>query len=119
MGRDGGVRESEENQERQERRQEGPEGLAERSECRAEEACQGPGGGLRTSLRLRWERIRLQCGRPGSDPWVGKNHERRERLPTPAFWPGEFQGLHSLQGCRESDTRLTTFTFPLSMPLLG
>ena len=37
----------------------------------------------------------LQCGRPGFDPWVGKISWRRERLPTPVFWPGEFHGLHS------------------------
>ena len=35
-------------------------------------------------------RICLQCGRPGFDPWVGKIPWRRERLPTPVFWPGEF-----------------------------
>ena len=27
--------------------------------------------------------------------WVGKIPWRRERLPTPVFWPGEFQGLYS------------------------
>ena len=26
-----------------------------------------------------------------------------ERLPTPVFWPGEFHGLYSLGGCKESD----------------
>ena len=31
-------------------------------------------------------------------PW------RRERLPTPVYWPGEFHGLYSLRGRRESDT---------------
>ena len=31
-------------------------------------------------------------------PW------RRARLPTPVFWPGEFQGLYSPWGCEESDT---------------
>ena len=30
-------------------------------------------------------------------PW------RRERLPTPGFWPGEFHGLCSPWGCKESD----------------
>ena len=29
------------------------------------------------------------------DPW------RRERLPTPGFWPGEFHGLYSPWGCKE------------------
>ena len=30
-------------------------------------------------------------------PW------RRERLPTPVFWPGEFHGLYSPWGRKESD----------------
>ena len=51
----------------------------------------------------RW-RIRLQCRRPGFDPWVGKIPWRRERLPTPVFWPGEFHGQYSPRGHKESDT---------------
>ena len=31
-------------------------------------------------------------------PW------RREWLPTPVFWPGEFHGLYSPWGLKESDT---------------
>ena len=31
------------------------------------------------------------------DPW------RRERLPTPVFWPGEFRGLYSPWGHKELD----------------
>ena len=27
----------------------------------------------------------------------------RERQPTPIFWPGEFHGLYSPRGCKESD----------------
>ena len=45
--------------------------------------------------------------------WVGKIYWRRERLPTPVFWPGEFCGLYSLWGCKESDT---TEQPALSMP---
>ena len=37
-------------------------------------------------------------------PWVGKIPWRRERLPTPVFWPGEFHGLYSPWGRDESDT---------------
>ena len=29
------------------------------------------------------------------NPWVRKIPWRRERLPTPVFWPGEFHGLYS------------------------
>ena len=44
-----------------------------------------------------------KCGRPGFDPWVGKIPWRRERLPTPVFWPGEFLGLKSPWGLKESN----------------
>ena len=39
-------------------------------------------------------------------PLLGIHTEetRRERLPTLVFWPGEFHGLYSLWGCKESDT---------------
>ena len=42
----------------------------------------------------------------GKIPW------RRERLPTPVFWPEEFRGLYSPWGCKQSDTteRLSLFT---------
>ena len=45
--------------------------------------------------------------------WVGKISWRRKRLPTPVFWPGEFHGLSSPWGCKESDT-----TEPLSLSYL-
>ena len=35
----------------------------------------------------------LQCGRPGFYPWLGKMPWRRERLPSPVFWPGEVHGV--------------------------
>ena len=34
------------------------------------------------------------CRRPGFDPWIGTIPWRREKLPTPVFWPGEFHGLY-------------------------
>ena len=40
----------------------------------------------------------------GFDAWVGKIPWRRERLPTPVFWPGEFHELYSPWGHKESDT---------------
>ena len=41
-------------------------------------------------------------------PWVAKGHSqrsdwKRERLPTPVCWPGEFHGLYSPWGHKESD----------------
>ena len=50
-----------------------------------------------------------QCGRPGFDPWVGKIPWRRERLPTPGFWPGEFHGLQSM-GLQRVGQDWATFT---------
>ena len=50
------------------------------------------------------KKIHLQCGRPRFDPWVGKIPWRRKWLPTPVLWPGEFNGLYSPWGCKESDT---------------
>ena len=32
------------------------------------------------------------------NPWVGKIPRRREWLPTPVFFPGEFHGQRSLAG---------------------
>jgi len=57
-------------------------------------------------LWLSWWRIRLQLGRPGLDPWVGKIPWRRERVPTPVLWPGEFNGLYSPWGHKELDRTL-------------
>ena len=39
------------------------------------------------------------------DPW------RRERLPTPVFWPGEFHGLYIVHGVTKSRTQLKDFHF--------
>ena len=52
---------------------------------------------------LSWLWIHLQCRRPGLGPWVGKIPWRREGLPTPVFWPGEFHGLSDPGGCKKSD----------------
>ena len=48
--------------------------------------------------------------------WVGKIPWRRERLLTPVFWPGEFQGLYNPWGCKESDTT-ERISLSLSIPL--
>ena len=63
----------------------------------------------RLPLWLSWERICLQCGKPGLDPWVGQIHWRRERLPTPVFWPGESHEL--VHGVAKSQTRPSDFHF--------
>ena len=47
-------------------------------------------------------------------PW------RRERLPAPVFWPGEFHGLYSLWGRKESDrTERLSLAEPIMVLLLA
>ena len=43
------------------------------------------------------------AGDLGSIPGLGRFPWRRERLPTPVFWPGEFHGLYSAWGHKELD----------------
>ena len=47
----------------------------------------------------------------GKVPW------RRERLPTPVFWPGEFHGQYSPWGLKESDKTewLTLYSYQAEM----
>ena len=37
-------------------------------------------------------------------PGLGRSPGEGKRLPTPVFWPGEFHGLYSPWGRKESDT---------------
>ena len=41
--------------------------------------------------------------------WIRKIPWRKEQLPTPVFWPGEFNGL--FHGVTKSGTRLSDFDF--------
>ena len=72
--------------------------------------------GIGYSLQYSWASLMAQLVKKstcnaGYDPWVGKIPWRRERLTTPVFWPGEFQGLYSSWGHRESDMAGAAFTF--------
>ena len=58
--------------------------------------------------------------RPGFNPWVGKIPWRKERLPTPVFWPGEFHRLYSPWGRKESErTERLTFQTAQTWSVLG
>ena len=46
-----------------------------------------------------------------TSPWAGKISWRRERLPTPVSWPGEFHGLYSPWGSQRVRHDRVTFTF--------
>ena len=52
--------------------------------------------------------------RCGVIPWAGKIPWRREKLPTPVFWPGELHGLYSPWG-RKDRTQLSGFYFASPM----
>ena len=57
-----------------------------------------PGEGTGYPLQYSWASLVAQLVKnlPAMwETWVGKIHWSRDRLPTPVFWPGEFQGLHS------------------------
>ena len=60
-------------------------------------------------------KICLQCGRSGFHPWVGKIPWRRERLPTPVFYPGEFY-VHRVT---KSRIQLSDFHFHFPWNCLG
>ena len=67
------------------------------------------------SFRWLWFSVCLQCKRPVCRPWVGKIHWRKEWLPTPVFFPGQFHGRWSLVdyspwSFKESDTEWITNT---------
>ena len=87
------------------------------STCNAGDLCSIPGSGRSAGegigypLQYSWASLVAQLvknppamWRLGFDPWVRKMPWRRERLPTPVFWPEEFHGLYSPWGQKESDT---------------
>ena len=63
---------------------------------------------FRGSLIASQQRLCLQYRRLGFNTWIGTIPWRRERLPTPVFWPGEFQGLYwvAKSRTRQSDFHL-------------
>ena len=68
------------------------------------------------SLIAQLVKDRLQCKGPWFNFWVRKIHWRRDRLPTPVFWPREFHGLYGPWGHKESDTSNFHFTPLLLFP---
>ena len=58
------------------------------------------GEGIGYTLQYSWASPVAQLVKSGFDPWVMKIPWRRERLPTPVFWPGESHGLYNPWGHR-------------------
>ena len=86
--------------------------VAKESACNAEDPSLIPrsgrsaGEGIGYPLQCSWTSLVTQLVKnpPAMrETWVGKISRRRERLPTPVFWPGEFHGWYSPWGHRESD----------------
>ena len=68
-----------------------------------------PEEGIGNPLQYSWASLVAQLvknlpamQRPGED--VGKIPQRREKLPTPVLWPGEFHGLYTPWGCKEAES---------------
>ena len=49
--------------------------------------------------------------RPRFDPWFWMILWRREQLPTPVFWPGEFHELYNSGASQRVGYDRATFTF--------
>ena len=63
------------------------------------------GEGIDYPLQYSWASLLAEgVKNPMQETWVGKIPWRRERLPTPIFWPGKFHGLYSPCGPKELDT---------------
>ena len=76
--------------------------VGKESTCHAGDSGSIPGLGRSTGegtgypLQYSWTSLVAQLVKnlPGTQgTWIGKIPWRRERLPTPVFWPGEFHGL--------------------------
>ena len=53
-----------------------------------------------------WQRIHLQCRRPGFHPWFGKIHWRRDRPPTPVFLGFRYGSAGKEFACNAGDLGL-------------
>ena len=90
-----------------------PDGsVGNKSACNAEDpgsipgSERSPGEGIGYWLQYPWASLVAQLVknlRAMWETWAGKIPWRRERLPTPVFWPGAFHGLYSPRGRKESD----------------
>ena len=54
----------------------------------------------------------------GFDPWVGEIPWRRERLPTPVFWPGESHGLYSRKELDATEQLTVTYMLLVTVVII-
>ena len=83
-----------------------------------------PGEGIVYPLQYSWASLVAQLAKNlpamrklGFNPRVMKIPWRRERLPTPGFWPGEFHGQWSLAGYSPWGRKESDMTEQLPFPL--
>ena len=70
--------------------------------------CKGLEGGISGLPRwLRWQRICLQCRRPGFNPWFGKIPWRRVWQPTSVCLPREFHRQRRLNSWGHKELAMT------------
>ena len=100
--------------------------MNQRSEEQSLNSC-GQRGSAPNLLKCLWPLpcpltpLGFPCGSAGKEPrfhpWVEKIPRRKEQLPTPVFWPGEFHGLYSPWGRKDLDTT-ERLSLHFSSPLL-
>ena len=91
--------------------------VGKESTFNAEDSSSNPGSersageGIGYPLQYSWASLGAQLVKNPpevQETWVRSlgwdDPRRRERLPTPVFWPGEFHGLYRPQDRKESDT---------------
>ena len=92
--------------------------VGKKSACNAKDPSSIPGWGrlagegIGYPLQCSWASLVAQLVKNPlamQDPWVGKIPWRRERLPPPVFWPGEFYGLYNPRGQCPRGWRLSHF----------
>ena len=59
---------------------------------------------LNKTFNIKHKEFTYNAGDLGSIPGLVRSPGEGKRLPTPVFWPGEFQGLYSPWGSKELDT---------------
>ena len=81
------------------------------SSCNAGDPGSTPGEGIGYPLQYSWASLMAQLVKNPPAMWetwvrsLGwEDPLRKEQLPTPVYWPGEFHGLYSPWGHKESDT---------------
>ena len=69
-----------------------------------------PGEGIGYPLQYSWASLMAQLVKHPPAMWETWVRHRREQVPTPVFWPGDFHGLYSPWGSQRVAHDWVTFT---------